>query len=152
MKDIMLTFAQIEKMVDTINQDLGIDKNQLPSYGSDYGNRPNYVVINKDGYSLIAFGHYRDKDHDRLIVKTLDIDELLFEIFRDATFMIAMKYELENRIPDQDCRIIGFQKHLEILKSLKLNDKYFIRLRDYYDYLLKLEKPLSPETPFYVRN
>jgi hypothetical protein len=137
----MHSLSQIEKMVNTINKDLGLEENKLPAYGSDYGNRPTYVLVSNDGYSLIAFGHYRSKEQDRVIINTPDVDELLFEIFKEATRDIAIKYELENRVLNQDHRILYFQKHIEILESLHLERKYIDKLKDYHTYLLKLEKP-----------
>jgi len=133
----MYKLSQIEEMVDIINKDLGLSENDLPAYGFDYGNRNSYITVNKDGYSLIAFGHYRNKENQRLLIKTLDINELLFEIFKAATRQEAVKYELEHRIQNQDTRITYFNKHVEILDSLALEKKFVQKLREYYDYLLQ---------------
>ena len=137
----MYSLLQIEKMIEKVNMSLGLAKNRLPAYGSDYGNRPYYVTIDKDYYSLIGFGYYRNKEDDHLIVRTQDIDELLFAIFMEVTRDIAIKYELDNRVPNQDTRILWFNKHVEILNSLQLEKKFINNLKEYYDYLLKLEKP-----------
>jgi len=137
----MYKLLKIKKMVNKINKDLGLPENKLPAYGFDYGYRNTYVTVSKDGYSLIAFGHYRDEKNNYLLVKTLDINELIFEIFNSATHRIAFDYELKNRIPDQDCRIIAFNKHIEILSSLQLERKFVDKLKERYDYLLHLNGP-----------
>jgi Immunity protein 63 len=138
----MYSLLQIEKMVEKVNENLVLPKNWLPAYGSDYGNRPYYVTIDNDCYSLIGFGYYRNKEDDHLIARTKDIDELLFAIFMEATTDIAIKYELDNRLPNQDTRILYFNKHIEILNSLQLEKKLINELKEYYDYLLKSEEPL----------
>ena len=147
MKQKMYKLSQIEEMVNKINEKLGIAACELPSYGSGDDRRPSYVKVNKDGYLFFEFDPYKDKKNQHLTIKTLDVNELLFEIFKAATRTMASKYELENRIPDQDTRIVLFKKHIEILHSLELEKEFINRLSDYYDYLLHLKKPLPiPET------
>lgn len=133
--------SEIEEMVNKINEDLCLDKNKLPSYGSSNENNPTFVKVNDDGYSLFEFNPYHNKKNQHLIINTLDINELFFEIFKDSTRFIGLKYELENRIPNQDTRIIIFNKHIEVLNSLQLDKKFIIKLKEYYDYLLQLKKP-----------
>ena len=49
---------------------------------------------------------------------TKDLTELLFNIFNSVTFNLAMKFELENRIEDKDCRRMIFRKQEELLYIL----------------------------------
>ena len=142
MKHNILTLSEIEEIVNKVNEDLGLDKNKLPSYGTTNDHNPTFVMVNDDGYSLFIFDPYHDNEDQHLIISTLDINELLFEIFEEATFFIASKYELENRVPNQDTRIITFNKHIEILNSLQLDIKFIVKLREYYDYLLQLKESL----------
>lgn len=141
-KHKMLTISEIEERVNRINEDLCLDKNKLPSYGTSNENNPTFIMIDDNGYSLFEFNPYHNEKQQHLIINTLDIDELLFETFKDSTRFIGIKYELENRIPNQDTRIIMFNKHIEILSSLQLDKKFIIRLKEHYDYLLQLNKPL----------
>lgn len=138
----MLMLSEIEEMVNKVNEDLCLDKNKLPSYGSSNENNPTFVMVSDNGYSLFEFNPYHNKKNQHLIINTLDINELLFEIFKDSTRFIGLKYELENRIPNQDTRIIMFSKHIEVLNSLQLDKKFIIKLKEHYDYLLQLKKPL----------
>lgn len=137
----MYTDYQIEEMVNKINKDLCLDINLLPSYGKNYGKKSSYVKIENDGYSFITFGDYWIKEQSHVNIKTLNIDELLFEIFKNATHRMAFNFELKNRIENQDFRIIAFKKHIEILNSLPLDKKFVNKLREYYDYLLSLKAP-----------
>jgi len=142
MKHKMFKLSQIKEMVSKINEDLGLDTNRLPSYGTGNEYNPTFVTVNNDGYSFYVFDPYQNKDNQHLIICTLDINELLFEIFKDSTFFIGSHYEPENRIPNQDTRIVMFNKHIEVLNSLQLDKTFILKLREYYDYLLQLKKPL----------
>ena len=133
--------SQINEMVDKINENLGFSNSELPSYGSGDDKRPSYVTANKDSYSLFEYNPYHDKKNQHLIIKTSDINELLFKIFEEATRTMASNYELENRVANQDSRIVLFKKHIEILYSLPLKKEFIDKLRDYYDYLLQLKEP-----------
>lgn len=137
----MLKLSEIEEMVNKVNEDLCLDKNKLPSFGKSNENNPTFVMVNNEGYSFFEFNPYHYKKNQHLIISTLDVNELLFEIFKDATHEIAFDYELKNRIPNQDTRIVAFSKHIEILRLLKLESKFVDKLREYYDYLLQLKKP-----------
>ena len=141
MKHKMLKLSQIKEMANKINEDLGLDNNKLPSYGTGNENNPTFVTVNDDGYSFFEFNPYHNQKSQHLIINTLDINELLFEIFKNSTHFIAVNYEHENRIPNQDTRIIMFNKHIEILHSLPLKKEFIDKLNDYYDYLLQLKKP-----------
>jgi len=141
MKQKIYDISKVKEMVNKINEDIGLDASDLPSYGSGNDKRQGYVTVDKDGYSLFEFNPYHDKKNQHLIIKTLDINELLFEIFSAGTYWLAFDYELKNRIPNQDPRILGFNKHIEILNSLKLEMKFINKLREEYDYLLLLKEP-----------
>ena len=141
MRQKIYKLSQIKEMVNKINENLGVPNSKLPAYGSGDDKRPSYVTANKDSYSLFEYNPYHDKKNQHLTIKTSDINELLFKIFEEATRTMASNYELENRIPNQDTRIIMFNKHIEILHSLPLKKEFIDKLNDYYDYLLQLKKP-----------
>jgi hypothetical protein len=135
--------SQIKDIVNEINKDIDVVESELPNYGFGIDSKHNYIKINKDGYLLFEFDPYHNKDNQHLIIKTLDINELLFEIFKSATRSMANKFELDNRIENQDPRILFFRKHIEILNSLPLEKEYVDKLNDYYHYLLRLKKPID---------
>lgn len=142
MKNSFLKISEIKEMVNKMNEDLCLDKNKLPSYGAGNEYNPTFVTVNNEGYSLFEFNPYHNKKNQHLIISTLNIDELLFEIFKNATHFIGVNYEHEHRIPNQDTRIVMFKKHIEVLNSLQLDKKFITKLEEYYDYLLQLKKPL----------
>jgi hypothetical protein len=142
MKQKKYKLSEIEEMVNKINEGNEIDTHQLPAYGKGNDKRLGYVTVDKEGYSLFEFDPYHSKEKQHLTIKTIDINELLFEIFKASTLDKAFDYELKNRIPDQDTRIIAFKKHIEILSSLKLESKFINKLKEHYDNLLQIKKPL----------
>src|SRR5688500_828856 len=44
----------------------------------------------------------------------MDLEDLLYNVFKNITAQMAMTYELKNRISDQDSRRISFQKEEEL--------------------------------------
>lgn len=67
----------------------------------------------------------RGQEHERSIFQTLD--SLLFHVFSNIAFEMAVKYELENRIENQDCRIIIFKKQEDLIASI--NIKWGVTIR-----------------------
>ncbi|SMC48705.1 Imm63 family immunity protein [Moheibacter sediminis] len=63
-------------------------------------------------------------------------DELLYRVFKDVTFEIATKYELENRNNDKDFRILLFKKQEELMSLLYLD--WGIRIKSENDRFLKI--------------
>src|SRR5262245_27891511 len=50
--------------------------------------------------------------------RTTDREEILYWLLKDVTSDIALKYELENRRPEEDFRRLYFGKQEELLRSL----------------------------------
>lgn len=71
-----------------------------------------FVSVDASGYHLKCY------ERGRLIQDyvTLDLNELLYNIFQEVTFSEACNYELKNRIRYQDNRRLMFSKQLELLK------------------------------------
>lgn len=105
--------AKAEEFIERIN----VSKKLLPGFEETV-----------DGWPLVCLqgGIYNYAFYERgelLETKsTKDPDELLFWIFESITFELAIKYELLNRVKDQDCRRIIFEKQKELM--LQLNPKW----------------------------
>jgi hypothetical protein len=52
--------------------------------------------------------------------------DILYWIYKDATFEIACKWEMVNRVSGQDSRRLIFSKQLELLKII--GDEYALRM------------------------
>lgn len=91
-----------------------------------------YIEIDNDGnYNYII--RERGKEYERKIFKTEE--KLLFEVFKNATSLMATNFELQNRIENQDCRILIFNKKEELLSLI--NQDWAIKERIRHQELLK---------------
>ncbi|HEY4198828.1 MAG TPA: Imm63 family immunity protein, partial [Mucilaginibacter sp.] len=90
----------------------------LPTYGySKDGAWPHIEIEGKIlHYVVIERGEELRRD------RTTELDQLLYWVFADATFSMAVRYELAHREEPKDCRRIMFA-HQEKLLGL-LNDKW----------------------------
>lgn len=79
------------------------------------------------GYGDVFYYVIRERnvEYERILYK--NEDELLYRIFKDITFEMATKYELENRNNDQDFRVILFKKQEELMSLL--NTDWGIRIK-----------------------
>ncbi|WP_417813918.1 Imm63 family immunity protein [Thalassospira alkalitolerans] len=67
--------------------------------------------------------------------KTNNIDELLYWIFQNISFEMALDYEFKNRKKGQDTRKILFSKQLEILQ--KISEKWKLKRQEEINGILK---------------
>ncbi|WP_417810608.1 Imm63 family immunity protein [Thalassospira alkalitolerans] len=81
--------------------------------------------------------HYICKERGLIIYdnKTNNIDELLYWIFQNISFEMALDYEFKNRKKGQDSRKILFSKQLEILQ--KISEKWKLKRQEEINGILK---------------
>jgi hypothetical protein len=112
--------AQLREKAGELAQRIGIRLESLPPFGeSRDGNYVDYDGL----YRWISRERGQEVDH-RL---TLDEDELMYWIFSGITSGMALKYEVQHRIPGQDFRRVWFDYQLELLE--KLNPAWSARRR-----------------------
>jgi hypothetical protein len=109
-----LTLTEVKELIDQLAEKINAPQNSLPTYGYSEQSGRWEVIVDAEGYQLVAFE--RGKELERYI--TSDIDELLYKIFDGVTFWLACKYELAHRIEEQDCRRMIFQHQVELLSML----------------------------------
>lgn len=119
--------AEIKKRADLI----GASEDLFPTFGIPRQDATPCIQINKKGYHLVIVE--RGKEFERKTTK--DIDELLFLVFEDITFSIASKFELHNRIENEDSRRQLFNKQLELLS--KISKEWFEREKEKQEELLE---------------
>lgn len=110
----MRTLAEIELEVKRLAGIIEASVEALPTYGfsADFG-RP-HIEVGELEYHYVAV----ERGQEISRVSTSDLDDLLFQIFCDVTFHLAVEYELEHRIETQDCRRIIFRRQIELLSTL----------------------------------
>lgn len=92
---------------------IGMDKKYLPVLESTVDGA--YLDIDLSGrlyYVIKERGQELKNESGR------DIDEILFEVFKDATFMMSSDYARQNRIAGEDSRRQLFAKQIELMRTL----------------------------------
>jgi hypothetical protein len=110
----MKTIVEIKSEIDRLAAVIGASGHDLPTYkhSADAG-RPHIEVAD---YSY----HYVIEERGQEISRftTTDLDELLFQTFRDTTFRLACNFEVKHRVEMQDCRRIMFDHQVHLLSLL----------------------------------
>jgi hypothetical protein len=111
---MMLKLFEIEIKVNELAQKIGAPQNILPTYGySEQTARPHVEVDSRAYYYVVAQSVQEVSRY-----ATRDIDQLLYRIFVDVTFGLAITYAEKNRIENQDIRRVAFQRQVELLTLL----------------------------------
>ncbi len=112
---ILLSLQDIKDKTEELALRIEAPADLLPTYGHsrDFG----YPHIEVDTAGLL---HYVVVERGQEVERktTNNLDELLYWIFTDVTFSIAGKFEVKNRIRDEDNRRIMFAKQEELLGIL----------------------------------
>lgn len=110
----MLKLFEIEIKINELAQKIGAPQNILPTYGySEQTARPHVEVSPRAYYYVLA-----QSGQEVSRYATRDIDQLLYKVFVDVTFELAISYAEKNRIENQDIRRVAFQRQIELLTLL----------------------------------
>jgi hypothetical protein len=120
---IYFTYREIKKKVLELAFKIGVPANLLPYYRYSNGEQSPLIEVDKNGNF-----HYvkieRGKEFERK--STDNLDELLYWIFSDVTFWMAVKFELNNRIENQDNRRITFEQQEKLVGFISESWKQLI--------------------------
>ncbi len=105
----------IRKKVDEFTLKINAPKNLLPSYGQQTKDAHPYIKVDDLGHMFYIVSE-RGEEYEKKM--TSKIDELLYWIFADITFIMARDYEFENRIENKDSRRMIFDKQEMLLGEL----------------------------------
>jgi len=111
----LLTLLEIENRVRDLARQVGAPDPILPTFGdSKDGARP-HVEVDRVGrlhYVVVERGEELERN------TTLELDELLWQIFQHVTFSMACEFEVKHRVAHEDCRRLIFAKQVELLRIL----------------------------------
>jgi hypothetical protein len=130
-QNMMLTLSEIKELVDQLAERIGAPQNTLPIYGNSEQGDGVYVEVDSRGYHYVV----AERGNEFKRHTTLDLDELLYDIFQSVTFGIACTYELNHRIYGRDSRRIYFERQEELLSLL--NQSWGERRRFEHSQILK---------------
>jgi hypothetical protein len=129
----MYTLTEIEQIVLERAKQISLPLSQLPKFETHTAHTGYVVDLKLDAY------HYYHVERGNVsdLKITHDPEELLFWILADATHRMAFEFELKNRIPNQDSRIIAFQEHIRLLVQVGITEKFIEQLKLKYNKLCK---------------
>ena len=126
-----MSLSKLKTVVDDYASKIQASEWLLPTYGySEDGARPHVELGSDSSYFYVIIE--RGEELERHKCNTLD--ELLYIVFRSVTSEMAAKYEVANRIENQDFRRIMFKKRAELM--IKLNPSWKDKIeKDHTDIL-----------------
>jgi hypothetical protein len=138
-----LGLAEIKTLVERLAEKINSPQQLLPIYGHSIDGAHPHVEVDTTGmlyYVIVERGQELKRN------VAVDIDDLLYWIFADITFSMAVEFELKHRIEREDCRrqifkqqeyLLGalsvkwqqsnIEKHQSILKSHPFDDLASVR-------------------------
>ena len=108
------TLSQVKALVEQLAVKINAPEKLLPTYGNSIDDGHPYIEIE----SGILFYLAKERGIEVKRYVALDLDDLLYHIFKDIMFTMATNYELKNRIKGQDFRRILFAEQERLLGSL----------------------------------
>jgi hypothetical protein len=110
-----MTLEDIKNEVAVLAQQINAPETLLPRYdGPDWFAHP-YIELDAHGQLHYVIAE-RGQENERKT--TAQLNELLYWIFADVSFEMACKYELNNRVENQDGRRVIFAKQEALLGIL----------------------------------
>lgn len=100
----------------------------LPTYGRSEDLARPHIESAPQGMSYVIV----ERGNEMQRHTTTELDTLLYWIFRDITFSMAVDHEIAHRIDEQDFRIVLFQHQLVLLQVLRpeWRDRYAVEKVD----------------------
>jgi hypothetical protein len=116
LKDQLLKSDEILQEIMNLARLINAPKMYFPTFDYPKGDATPFIEIVDNEYCYII----SERGQERERKKTSNLHELLYWIFEDITWIMSIKYEVQNRIEDKDNRRISFQKQEELLAKLNL--------------------------------
>ena len=108
------SFSTIRKKIREFGKKINAPSHLLSvrSTGDGFGNP--HIEIGKNEYFYVVTE--RNMEFERR--KTNNFDKLLYWLLSDIVFIMASKFELENRNPDEDSRRQLFAKEINLMEKI----------------------------------
>ena len=127
-----VALEDIKILIDNLALKLNAPQNLLPTYGHSIDCAHPHIEVDKNGqlyYVIVERGEELKRDF------AADTNDLLYRVFSDITFSMAVDFELNNRIDTEDCRRQMFSKQEELLATLDKN--WTIRIEKEHQWILR---------------
>jgi hypothetical protein len=109
------------------------DSGLLPEINNSNDFAKPFIEIDNYGYNYVC----RERGEEIFRKNPFDIDELLYEVFDNVTFEMAIKWELKNRRENEDSRLQLFAKQVDLMT--RINKDFGERINNRLQRILKFE-------------
>ena len=113
----MYSIEELSSRVQEIGNTIDAPRSLLMVRNTPTADGQAYIEIKRDGYHYVI--SERGQEFSREVINS--DDEILYKIFSDIVFEMAIKYELKNRLDGQDFRRILFGKEVELMNQISSN-------------------------------
>jgi hypothetical protein len=112
----MLSLAEIKYKIEQLASQINVPANLMPTFGTSMNDGTPCIEVDDSLYYYSAV----DRDVKTVNRQTSDFNELLFWVFHFITFLMAVHYEANNRVPNEshDYRKAMFAYQLVLLNKL----------------------------------
>jgi len=107
------------------------DVRLLPEINNSNDDAYPFIEIDRYGYNYIC----RERGNEIFRKIPYDIDELVYEVFKDVVRRMTMDWKSENRNGKEDFRRQRFEREIELMT--KINHEFADRLRGEINQILK---------------
>lgn len=122
----------LEMELKKIDGDIGL----LPEINNSNDSAKPFIEINRYCYNYVC----RERGEEIFRKTPFDVDELIYEVFENLTFEMAIKWEVKNRKENEDFRLQLFAKQVDLMA--RINKDFGERLNNKLQRILKFE-PLT---------
>ncbi len=110
-----ITKSQIESELHRLAELIGTPPNQLPTVNDNQDTaRPN-ITFSSNG---TAYYEAHERGEQLFSIPAFDLEHLMFMVFKDVTFSMAVEHERKDRKPNEDFRRQLFLKQIQLLRTL----------------------------------
>jgi len=111
----MLSALALRQKLESVASQINAPRDLIPSINEPSENAKPYVKLTTSGF------RYCVQDRDSIIkdMETADVEELVYWVFADITFVMALAHELQFRRAGQDSRRLIFTHQLQLLEKLE---------------------------------
>jgi len=107
-------FKEIQEKIERLGDKINAPDNLLPTYGHSVDSAHPHIEVSEQGYHYVVVERGIELERKT----TSSLDELLYWVFRDVTFSMAIMYRPERRDPKKDFRRLLFANQIELLSLL----------------------------------
>jgi immunity protein 63 of polymorphic toxin system len=113
-----LSISVIRERYQALRNTINVPKKECVIRTKPMGDASPHIEINEIGYNYVVV----ERREEKIRKVTKDIDVLLYWLIESDVTDMAMEYELENRIENQDSRRLWFEKKHELMGGI--NERY----------------------------